>query len=239
MIPSDSHSSIGSRQQSQINKNRAFRQKERYTDKTNNKPRPLGAGYILKKNDYFPLIMKLDLRPGERVIWENGPLQNDGWWLVLLMSFIIFLAVFSSPLSYSPLNIFGLILFGLALLIFDLIWGLFGDSYVVTNMRAMKLNRREIMTEVDLKAPGLTVYLMPNEYKPTWWYWLYGDDEEDEDPRQRRKRRATKTRRMSYVRLWFVVDGDLRLNIYVGDAAEWVATRLAVMGIKVVRHPVV
>jgi len=183
--------------------------------------------------------MKLDLRPGERVIWENGPLQNDGWWLVLLMSFIIFLAVFSSPLSYSPLNIFGLILFGLALLIFDLIWGLFGDSYVVTNMRAMKLNRREIMTEVDLKAPGLTVYLMPNEYKPTWWYWLYGDDEEDEDPRQRRKRRATKTRRMSYVRLWFVVDGDLRLNIYVGDAAEWVATRLAVMGIKVVRHPVV
>lgn len=140
-----------------------------------------------------------------------------------------------------PPIVFGLIL--LMLFIFDLIWRLFGHSYVVTNMRAMKLNRRGIMTEVDLKAPGLTVYLMPNERKPTWWYWLYGGDEEDEDdgedPRQRRKRRATKTRRMSYVRLWFVVDGDLWLNIYVGDAAEGVATRLAVMGIKVVRHPVV
>ena len=176
--------------------------------------------------------MKLDLRPGERVIWENGPLQNDGWWLVLLMSFIMFLAGFSSLYRIPPLKVFGLILFGLALLIFDLIWGLFGLSYVVTNMRAMKLNGREIMTEVDLKAPGLTVYLMPNDGGDE-------EDEEDEDPRQRRKRRATKTRRMSYVRLWFVVDGDLRLNIYVGDAAEWVATRLAVMGIKVVRYPVV
>ena len=188
--------------------------------------------------------MKLDLRPGERVIWKMGRFRIRSGGLVLLMSlsFAMFLTGFLSTLSYSLLNVFGLILlilFGLILLIFNLIWGLFGHSYVVTNMRAMKLNRRGIMTEVDLKAPGLTVYLMPNERKPTWWYWLYGGDEEDEDPRQRRKRRATKTRRMSYVRLWFVVDGDLRLNIYVGDAAEGVATRLAVMGIKVVRHPVV
>jgi hypothetical protein len=92
--------------------------------------------------------MKLDLRPGEYVVWKRrGSYKATKFWHLAIISLVVF-----------PLTI-------IILIITLPTFILFGDKYVVTNMRAVVLGMRGVKGEVALNTPGLTVSFILKDIK--------------------------------------------------------------------------
>jgi len=147
--------------------------------------------------------VKLDLRPGEYVVWKRrGSYKATKLWRLV-------------PISLLLLPFVGIILI-IALPIFFL----FGHKYAVTNMRAVVLGRRGVKGEVALNTPGLTVSLIPKTMK--YSESKYGGGWES-----------------IFYNVEFVVNGvkQLGFNRLRDQDANDLATRLASMGINVVRFP--
>jgi len=163
--------------------------------------------------------MKLDLRPGEYVVWENGDYKNR-----------IFLGLLVAGILLLPL--WGL---GLILIIIAVVYLLyFGSDYVVTNMRALLLSRRGISDEVALDAPDLIVGLEKIYHQWRWeerGHWENGQYVEDE------RYRVPDNSPTGYSNVYFVVNGVEQLSFDLPDqTAQELVTMLASMGIKLEEH---
>jgi len=161
--------------------------------------------------------MKLDLRPGEYVVWKHhGQHRGEEFWGLIIAG------IFLLPL-------FGL---GLIPIIIALVWALYGSDYAVTNMRAVVLGRRGVKGEVALNTPGLTVDLdsIYNEWRwETKGHWESGQYVEDS------RYLVPDHSPTGYYNVNFVVNGVSQLSFTLPDqTAQELVTMLASMGIKVV-----
>jgi len=96
------------------------------------------------------IVMGLNLRPGEYIVWKGGGwFKGTVWrWVFIILGVVMLVTIIFS--------IIGIILIILALI---------GGEYVVTNMRAVALGRGEI----PLNTPGLTVGLVPKRIDIGSW----------------------------------------------------------------------
>ena len=161
--------------------------------------------------------MKLNLRPGEYVVWKHhGQHRGEEFWGLIIAG------IFLLPL-------YGL---GLILIIIALVWYLYGSGYAVTNMRAVVLGRRGVKGEVALNTPGLRVDLDSIHNQWRWeeeGHWESGQYVVD------RRYRVPDNSPTGYSNLYFVVNGVNQLSFELPDqTAQELVTMLASMGIKVV-----
>jgi hypothetical protein len=139
--------------------------------------------------------MGFELKPGEYVLWSGR-----GWrWLLYLILGIVFLIIF------FPV---GVVL---------LIMAFRSPKYVLTNMRALEVDRSSVNREVALGTPGLAVSLVPRRISIGGWGYSIS---------------------VRYD-IIFLANGIEQLRfkgVAHGDAHE-VAAKLASLGVKVVSPP--
>jgi len=179
-------------------------------------------------------MMKLDLKPGEYVLWSCREPQDETF-VALLAGGIVTLFVFGLRLIFFgivTLFLFGL---GLILIIGAVLYHLYSSEYVLTNMSALQVSRRGVNGEVALNTPGLTVELVKlyNEWK---WeekgHWCCGEYVVEKSGWVRDH---TPTGKYD---VNFVVENGrgLKFEDLSAESAHGVAAMLASMGIKVVEY---